>query len=358
MDTITHSLAGALVGHVLGSERNKYLLSSKKSVLCGSIAAAFPDIDYITALIDPLLFITYWHRGITHSVIMLPFWALILGVVIALFMKHLNQWRMYFAVSAAALMSHILLDAMTSWDLQIFAPLSDYRISLRYVFVIDPIVTGIVFVTLFSAYYLSARWVSLIGILVLIFYFYALSILQHNAIITGEKASQYHDWEYEKIAALPQPFSPFNWKIIVSNDSGHWLTFVNLASNISDNNVFNTNENIFSIPRYYRAKHDLEWTYFPRFEGSADAKTVWTHPKFKLFRKFAHFPATSTVNTSNSDVCFWFIDLRFLIPVIDTPFQYGMCRNSNDKEDWMLYRIKNFPEHNKELVKLSRNDRH
>ena len=356
MDTITHSLAGALIGHTLGSERKKYLLSSKKSVLCGSIAAAFPDIDYITALIDPLLFITYWHRGITHSVIMLPIWAMILGVVIALLSKQLNQWRAYVVVSAVVLMSHIVLDAITSWDLQIFAPLTDYRISLRYVFVIDPIVTGIIFAALISAYYLRTHWISLIGILVLIVYIFTLSILQHNAIIIGKKSGQEHSWKFENIAALPQPFSPFNWKIIVSNDSGHWLTFVNLASNFSGDNIINTNENIFSMPRYYRSKHDLEWTYFPRFGGKADAITVWMHPNFKLFRKFAHFPAASTANTSNSDVCFWFLDLRFFIPVIDTPFQYGMCRNPNNKQDWVLYRIKNFSNYDKELVNLTINE--
>ena len=49
MDTITHSLAGALVGHALGSERKKYLLPTNKSMLCGAISAAYPDIDYISS---------------------------------------------------------------------------------------------------------------------------------------------------------------------------------------------------------------------------------------------------------------------------------------------------------------------
>lgn len=356
MDTITHSLAGALIGHALGSERNKKLLSTKKRMLCGAIAAAFPDIDYVTTLINPLLFITYWHRGITHSVIMLPFWALILGVLIALLTKQLNQWRACVVISVAVLISHIVLDVLTSWDVRIFAPLSDYRVSLRYVFVIDPIVTGIVLVALVSAYYLRARWISLSSIVVLTGYIIALSILQHNATKIAERAAQDRNWKYEEIAVLPQPFSPFYWKLIVSDDSGHWLAFVNLASDYSGDIVFNTNETIFSIPHYYRSKHDFEWTYFPRFVGKVDAITVWKHPKFNLFRKFAHFPAASAVNISNSDSCFWFLDLRFFIPVIDTPFQYGMCRSPSKKKDWALYRIKNFSDHERELVNLSRND--
>lgn len=350
MDTITHSLAGALVAHALGSKRDKNLISVKKRMLCGVIAGAFPDIDYITALIDPLLFITYWHRGITHSLIMLPIWALLLGMLFALFTKQIKQWRIYVVISAVVLFSHIVLDIITSWDVQIFSPLSDARISLRYVFVIDPIVTGIILVALVSAFYLRTRWISLVGIAVLTSYIFILSILQHNAIKIAEWAAQEHSWKTEEVAALPQPFSPFNWKIIVSDELGHWLAFVDLASKHSDDIASNTNGTIFSIPSYYRAKNDIVWMYFSKFGEEAEAIDVWRHPDFHLYRKFAHFPAASSVNTSNSDTCFWFLDLRFFIPVIDTPFQYGMCRSLDANKNWILHRIKNFSEYEKELV--------
>ena len=358
MDTITHSLAGALIGYALGSEKekSKNSLPTKERVLCGAIVAAFPDIDYVTALINPLLFITYWHRGVTHSAIMLPLWALILGVLIALFTKRLNQWRAYVVISAVVLASHVLLDVITSWDLQILTPFSDYRVSLQYAFVIDPIVTGIILAALVSAHYLRARWISLLGIGVLTFYIIALSTLQHSAAKIAKRVAQDRDWKYEEIAALPQPFSPFNWKLIVSDDAGHWLAFVNLASDYSRDIVFNADKTIFSIRHYYRSERDLEWTYFPRLREETDAIAVWRHPDFYLFRKFAHFPAASTVDISNSEICFWFVDLRFFMPVIDTPFQYGMCRNPNKKADWVLYRIRNFSDHDRELVNSSWNE--
>lgn len=352
MDTITHSLAGALVGYALGSERKIVLLPAKKSMLCGAVAAAFPDSDYITALIDPLLFITYWHRGITHSLVMLPIWALLLGVLIALLSKQLHRWRAYFVVSAVALLSHIGLDVITSWDLQIFAPLADVRVSLQYVFVIDPIITITLFAALICAYFLRAQWISVLGIAVVTVYIFALSILQHNAVNIAQTAAEDRSWKFEHIAALPQPFSPFNWKLIVSDDAGHRLVFVNLVSDSYSDHVLNANESIFSIPHYYRPKHDLEWMYFPRVGDEVESITVWKHPQFSLFRKFAHFPAASVVNTSNSKDCFWFLDLRFFLPVMDTPFQYGMCRNPINKEDWLLYRISNFSDHDIELVDL------
>ena len=350
MDTITHSLAGALVGYALGSERKKYLLPAKKSMLCGAIAAAFPDSDYITALIDPLLFITYWHRGITHSIVMLPIWALLLGVLIALLLKQRHRWKAYVTVSAAALISHIALDAITTWDLQIFAPLSDVRISLQYAFVIDPIISTLLFVALICAYFLRAHWISLLGITTVTVYIFALSILQYNAVDIAQKAAQDRLWKSNHITALPQPFSPFHWKLIVSDTSGHRLAFVNLVADSSSDKIFNANETFLSIPNYYRPKHDLEWMYFSRIGEEVESVTVWNHPKFRLFRKFAHYPAASPVNTSTPEDCFWFLDLRFLLPVMETPFQYGMCRNPNDKEDWLLYRLNNFSDQEFTLV--------
>ena len=155
MDTITHSLAGALIAHALGPQINAQQDSptARTRVLCGAIAAAFPDIDYLTALINPLAFITYWHRGITHSFVMLPLWAILLGVIMALILRQFKQWRSFVFLSATILVSHILLDMITSWDTQILAPLSDYRVSLKYAFVIDPLLSAIIIIALLFAFY-------------------------------------------------------------------------------------------------------------------------------------------------------------------------------------------------------------
>lgn len=353
MDTITHSLVGALVGYTLQPDKklSSSILSTKERVLCGAIVATFPDIDYVTALIDPLLFITYWHRGVTHSIIMLPIWSLMLGVVIALLLKSLNKWRYYAFISAIVLTSHILLDASTSWDLQIFAPLSDYRISLRYIFVIDPIFTGFIVLILVITYYFQSRWVSFLGLAGATIYIIMLSTFQQNAVKVAEEIATTQDWEYENITALPQPFSPFHWKLIVSDDMGHWLTFLNITADYSDQIKINKGESIFSIPKYYRSKDNLDWTYFSKFQGNVDAINIWNHPDFYEFRKFAHFPALSNVNTSNSELCYWFFDLRFYLPIISTPFQYGMCSNLSEEPNWLLYRIRNFSDYKKIRLK-------
>jgi inner membrane protein len=47
-------------------------LSRRSRLLLGGIAAAFPDVDFIGFLIDPLRFLAYWHQGPTHSLLLLP----------------------------------------------------------------------------------------------------------------------------------------------------------------------------------------------------------------------------------------------------------------------------------------------
>ena len=75
MDTITHGIAGALIGKGFFSRR-----AAKVAVLSATVGAMFPDIDVVREIFsrDPLAIVKY-HRAITHSFIALPFFAAILA---------------------------------------------------------------------------------------------------------------------------------------------------------------------------------------------------------------------------------------------------------------------------------------
>ena len=91
MDTITHALSGALVVQTLYVNRhvNRYApqslplekcaelnkqLSYVWLVLKGFLAGAFPDADAISGYFGTTAYLNY-HRGITHSIFMVPIWA-------------------------------------------------------------------------------------------------------------------------------------------------------------------------------------------------------------------------------------------------------------------------------------------
>lgn len=155
MDTITHGIAGALIGKAVF--RGEDLFTSRPmnrsrvltwSLMLGSI---FPDSDVIRDIFshDRLLIVT-WHRSITHSLVMLPLWALLLAGIT----RGFANWRKWEAPSFAALsaiyavgiLSHILLDLVTSFGTMIWSPLEWSRPAWDLIFIIDFTLTAIVLV--------------------------------------------------------------------------------------------------------------------------------------------------------------------------------------------------------------------
>lgn len=350
MDTITHSVVGALIAHATGSQKNvEDSLPIGTRLLCGATVAAFPDIDYITVLINPLAFISYWHRGITHSFVMLPLWSLLLGITMALILRRHSQWRSFIVLSVTVLISHILLDMTTSWGTQIFSPISEYRVGLQYAFVIDPVITAIVSLALFIAMYFRAHSIAIIGIGVVTFYIVALAVLHQQAEELAKDYAQTQSLKNVQVHVLPQPLSPFNWKLVISDKEGHWHALVNLVKRKSDATLFNYKANIFEIRNLYRSKKQLRWKYFPRFADDHYSRIVWEQPDFALFRKFALLPAFYRVDNSAKEICIWYMDLRFYIPTMNTPFIYGMCK-SHTSPVWVLYRIKLYSDSERQIV--------
>src|SRR6202171_3615242 len=95
MDTITHGIVGALAGKAFfagrdvpaGSPESASLRSESAPAARAAITACiwgamFPDIDVFAGPIarNPLAMLE-WHRNITHSLVMLPIWALVLAAM-------------------------------------------------------------------------------------------------------------------------------------------------------------------------------------------------------------------------------------------------------------------------------------
>ena len=83
MDTLTHALSGALIGRATAPRtRTADTLPNGRRMIVGALAAAFPDLDFITSYLTPLSYL-YNHRGITHALLLLPLWALLLSFLFA-----------------------------------------------------------------------------------------------------------------------------------------------------------------------------------------------------------------------------------------------------------------------------------
>src|SRR2546429_295777 len=155
MDTITHGIAGALIGKAIF--RGQDLLASppmnRGRIITWSLmlGAIFPDSDVVRDIFshDKLLVIT-WHRSITHSLVMLPLWAVLLAGITRVFANS-RKWEAPSFVAlagiyAAGILSHIVLDLVTSFGTMIWSPLEWSRPAWDLIFIIDFTLTGIVLV--------------------------------------------------------------------------------------------------------------------------------------------------------------------------------------------------------------------
>src|SRR5437016_11594365 len=155
MDTITHGIAGALIGKAVfrGEDMFASHPMNRGRIITWSLmlGAIFPDADVLRDIFshDRLLVIT-WHRSITHSLVLLRVWALLLAGIT----RGFANWRKWEAPSflvltgiyAVGILSHILLDLVTSFGTKIWSPLEWSRPAWDLIFIVDFTLTAIVLV--------------------------------------------------------------------------------------------------------------------------------------------------------------------------------------------------------------------
>ena len=146
MDTITHGIAGALIGKaVFGGEdmfASKPMNRARIITWTVMFGAIFPDSDILRDWFsnNPMLILT-WHRSFTHSLVCMPIFALLLAALTRWFAR----WRKWDAPSFAALtglyaigiLSHIFLDLVTSFGTMIWSPVQWSRPAWDLIFIVD-----------------------------------------------------------------------------------------------------------------------------------------------------------------------------------------------------------------------------
>jgi membrane-bound metal-dependent hydrolase YbcI (DUF457 family) len=155
MDTITHGIAGALIAKA--AFRGQDMLGAKpvnrERIITWSLmlGAIFPDSDVFREFFshNDLLILT-WHRSVTHSLVCLPIFALALAALTRWFVR----WRKWdspsfgvlIVVYVVGLLSHILLDLVTSFGTMVWSPVKWSRPAWDLIFIIDFTLSAILLV--------------------------------------------------------------------------------------------------------------------------------------------------------------------------------------------------------------------
>jgi inner membrane protein len=341
MDTLTHALSGALLARATAPAiADEKTLPLGRRLFVGFLAAAAPDLDFVIGYIGPVEYILH-HRGVTHSLILLPLWAFLLARLCGVIWRD-RPWQAYFGVIAMCLGIHIAGDWITSFGTMVLAPFSDMRVGIGTTFIIDLWFTGIILAGLLAA----AVWrkspvPAIAGLAALCGYVAFQGIQQQRAIEWGEAYARNSGLKQAEVSAQPRPVSPFNWMVVVTDGEDVRYSLVNLVRR----EVLRPAADAGFIERLdaiYFPLADAQWVYATRFGASdaerAVAREVWAQPRFAFFRWFADHPVLLRVDAGNPSTCAWFQDLRFFTPGRDTwPFRYGMCREDGGR--WELFQL-------------------
>lgn len=146
MDTITHGLAGALISKAVfrGDDlvSSRPLSPARLVTWATMLGAIFPDSDVFKVFFsrDDMLMIT-WHRGVTHSLLCLPPFALALALLTHWYARR-RKWdcpslAMLALAYAVGIGSHIVLDLVNSFGTMVWAPLGWARPAWDLIYILD-----------------------------------------------------------------------------------------------------------------------------------------------------------------------------------------------------------------------------
>lgn len=355
MDTLTHALLGATLARA--AARASPSLSMRQRVGLGAAAAAFPDVDFVAFPLDPLRFLADWHQGPTHSALLTPLWAALIAAAFVFAFRPAASRRRGFAeawlVALLAIASHIATDLITAYGTAVLWPLSARRYSLDVTFVVDPVLTAIVAVGL--AWSLRSGRALPAGLALALFGAAVAwqATLKQQALELGAAAARAAGLPAGRLVALPQPLSPFHWKLIHTAGDVHHVAHVNLVGHgpwVPDWPGLRT---LHALAAAYAPPQQFSWRARHRLGelplGRPLADELWRDPRLAPFRRFATHPAVARIDAEGAAICVWFSDLRYDLPALPETFRFGFCRDGADAP-WRLYRLRYWRENARQAL--------
>ena len=224
MDPISQACFGASLAQSATNDRKKQFMA----LSIGAIAGMSPDLDiFINSNQDQLLFLEY-HRQFTHSLIFIPFGALLFTLALYPFTKNKLSQGQIFLFSFLGIATHGLLDACTSYGTQLLWPFSNERVAWNIVSIIDPFftlpITILILFALFKQKVLYARIAFVYAIV-----FLSLGFIQkqraENALI---ELANMRGHTAERMLAKPSFANRHVWKLIYESDNKYYVDAVKL----------------------------------------------------------------------------------------------------------------------------------
>jgi inner membrane protein len=274
MDNVTHTLTAILLGRA-GLGR----LAPKGTAIL-VVASNLPDADSIAGFFGGGLSYLEYHRHLTHALVAAP----VLGLLAALAFCRVKGWRLWpaWALGAAGVWAHILLDLLNNYGVRIWLPFQSTWTSWDLLMVVDPWLLLVLFLCavapllsrLVGSEISSGRpdpapgrgW-AIFGLLFFLAWGGARWTLHERAVETL-RARNYDGQAPIRVAAWPTPWNPFVWQGYVSTEPFWGLYRVDLNREFDPENG----------AVYYKP------------EGAEAINAARRTPEAQAFLRFAQYP--------------------------------------------------------------------
>jgi inner membrane protein len=217
MDTLTQAALGAAVGGTVLGRR-----LGRRAILIGAALGTLPDLDVFLDYGDAVADVTE-HRGFTHSLFVLTGLGTLLAFLARRFVPardiSLGRWWVYFTL---CLVTHPLLDVLTTYGTQIWWPLDVRPSAWPVVFIIDPLYTlpllvGIGFAMETGNGHRGPAWAMALSCAYLAFAMLGKGWVEHRlALVLAERGL-----EDAPRLVQPTPFNTLLWRATVIEGDRH-----------------------------------------------------------------------------------------------------------------------------------------
>ena len=221
MDSLTHLFVGAAIAAAIAPPRHR-----RAALLAGAALNSLPDLDVLPLLLsnDPVVRMT-WHRGATHSLLVLPFVAWALWA----WFKHrggrvAEAPRRWFWIFVCTLLAHPLLDALTVYGTQLLWPLPMPPVMWSTLFIIDPALALPLLLACLVAWFARERIVAqraLVCGLVFAGAYLGWSLLAKSLVEReADRALASLRLQHAPRFSVPMPFNTLSWRVVAMTPDG------------------------------------------------------------------------------------------------------------------------------------------
>jgi len=221
MDSLTHLFVGGAIAAAIAPPGHR-----RAALLAGAALNSLPDLDVLPLLLsdDPVVRMT-WHRGATHSLLVLPLvaWALWTwfrrrGGRVA------EAPRRWFWVFQCTLLAHPLLDALTVYGTQLLWPLPMPPVMWSTLFIIDPALTLPLLLACVLAWFARERvgaQRALVCGLVVAGAYLGWSLLAKTLVEReADRALAMSGLQHAPRFSVPMPFNTLSWRVVAMTADG------------------------------------------------------------------------------------------------------------------------------------------